>query len=141
MNETPSKTEKIIHEDYPFNPLHETTDVLDVWSSKKNEVCKEVVDKWHMLFPNLNDDSGSSNEINDTVESSGLAMRLVTHVDMELGKVTHHDEEAEEDDEKQLADHITEHSVPLQVAPAAEEPDEAADTGISQCLCKILQNY
>ncbi len=42
-------------------------------------------------------------------------------------------EEAEEDDEieKQLVDHITEHALSLQVAPAA---DETADTlaGISQ---------
>ncbi len=42
-------------------------------------------------------------------------------------------EEAEEDDEieKQLVEHITEHALSLQVAPAAEEPDEAADTDTS----------
>ncbi len=68
MNETASKTEKIIH-------CYETTGVLNVWSSKKTELWyKEAVDKRHALFPNLIDDTGLSNETDDTVESSGLAL-------------------------------------------------------------------
>ncbi len=102
MNETPSKTEKIIH-------CYEATGVLDVWSPKKNEFYEEAVDKRHALSPNLVD-SGSRNETNNTVESSELAVWLVTHVDKESGEVTH--EEAEEDEiEKQLMEHINEHAV------------------------------
>ncbi len=76
MNETRSKTEKIIH-------CCETTGVLDVWSSQKNVLYEEAVDKRHALFPNLIDDNGSTNEPDNTVESSGLALLSVKHVDKE----------------------------------------------------------
>ncbi len=41
--------------------------------------------------------------------------------------------EEDEDSEKQLVEHITEQAASLQVAPAAEDPDKAADTGLRQC--------
>ncbi len=107
--------------------------VLDVWSSKKNALYEEAVDKRHTLFPNLIDDSGSSNETDDTVELSGLAVRSVTLVDKESGEVTHEEAEEDEEIENQLVEHITEHAASLKVATAGEEPDEVADTGLRQC--------
>ncbi len=126
MNETPTKTEKIVH-------CYETTGVLDVWSSKKNALYEEAVDKRHTLFPNLIDDSGFSNETDDTVELSGLAVRSVTLVDKESGQVTHEEAEEDEEIENRLVEHITEHAASLKEATAGEEPDEVADTGLRQC--------
>ncbi len=47
--------------------------------------------------------------------------------------MTHEEAEEDEETEKQLVEYITEQAASLQVAPAAEEPEKAVDTGLRQC--------
>jgi len=61
----------------------------DAWYAlKRDELYEEVVKKKKALFPNMQDDNGSINEIDDLQPALELGVRKVTKVDTETGDET-----------------------------------------------------
>ena len=50
---------------YSSTGCYQKTSVLDAWSSKRHELYHEAVAKRRELFPNLIDDSGVTNDVDD----------------------------------------------------------------------------
>ena len=61
----------------------------DAWYAlKRDELYEEAVKKKKALFPNMQDDNGSINEIDDLQPALELGVRKVTKVDTETGDET-----------------------------------------------------
>ena len=61
----------------------------DAWDTlKRDEPYEEAVKKKQALFPNMQDDNGSINEIDDLQPALELGVRKVTKVDTETGDET-----------------------------------------------------
>ena len=88
---------------------------------KRDELYEEAVEKKKALFPNMQDDSCSINEIDDLQPALDLGVRMATTVDTETGDVTSFEQEEDRDIEKQLVDHVVQLATSLGI--------EKADTG------------
>ena len=94
----------------------------DAWDAlKRDELYEEAVEKKKALFSNMQDDSGSINEIDDLQPALDLGVRMVSTIDTETGDVTSFEQEEDRDIEKQLVDHVVQLATPLRI--------EKADTG------------
>ena len=124
MQQSKQREEKILQ-------CYEKTGVLDVWSSKRHELYLEAVEKRRELFPNMVDDSGVINDIDDLEEVTGLATRVDTAVNKETGEVRTFEEEEDADIEQQLVERLAQHAASLETVDAEEEQD----AGDMQLVC------
>ena len=108
------------------------TGLSDAWDETKyHELYEEAIQKRETLFPNSQDMSGSSNEIDDLEVADDLGERIELEVDKETGLVRTLAMEEDEELEEQLLSHVVQCAASLGIMN--QEESDSGTLRLNMC--------